>query len=223
MKIDIVSDTICPWCWVGKRRLEDALTSRPDLDVEVVWHPYQLNPATPKKGVDRKDYLREKFGTENYPEQILRALIEAGKTTDIDFQFNKMNRVPNTIDSHKVLRWAREFGHQDALAEILFRRYFIDYEDIGDVNTLAAATAEVGMDVDVIRARLSDNTDDETVRTEAQHASQIGISGVPTFIIDNKYAVQGAQTADVFLQVFLKADEDQETSGDTGIVGAAGD
>ena len=223
MKIDIVSDTICPWCWVGKRRLEDALAARPDLDVEIAWHPYQLNPATPKEGVDRKDYLREKFGTETYPEQMLSALVEAGEAIGIDFQFNEMNRVPNTIDSHKVLCWAREFGHQDALAEILFRRYFIDNEDIGDVNTLAAAAAEVGMDADVVRARLSDNTDDETVRAEAQHASQMGISGVPTFIIDNKYAVQGAQTAEVFLQVFLKADEDQVTGGDTGIATAAGD
>lgn len=223
MKIDIVSDTICPWCWVGKRRLEDALTSRPDLDVEIVWHPYQLNPATPKEGVDRKDYLREKFGTETYPEQMLGALVEAGEATDIDFQFNAMNRVPNTIDSHKVLRWAREFGHQDALAEILFRRYFIDNEDIGDIDTLAAAAAEVGMDADVVRGRLSDNTDDETVRAEAQHASQMGISGVPTFIVNDKYAVQGAQTANVFLQIFLKADEDQAAGGDAGTAAAAGD
>ena len=223
MKIDIVSDTICPWCWVGKRRLEDALTSRPDLDVEIVWHPYQLNPATPKEGVDRKDYLREKFGTETYPEQMLGALVEAGEATDIDFKFNTMNRVPNTIDSHKVLRWAREFGHQDALAEILFRRYFIDNEDIGDIDTLVAAAAEVGMEADLVRGRLSDNTDDEAIRAEAQHASQMGISGVPTFIVDNKYAVQGAQTADVFLQIFLKVDEDQAAGGDAGTAAAAGD
>ena len=223
MKIDIVSDTICPWCWVGKRRLENALTSRPDLDVEIVWHPYQLNPATPKEGVDRKDYLREKFGTETYPEQMLSALVEAGEAIGIDFQFTEMNRVPNTIDSHKVLCWAREFGHQDALAEILFRRYFIDSEDIGDIDTLAAAAAEVGMDADLVRGQLSDNTDDESVRAEAQYASQMGISGVPTFIVDNKYAVQGAQTADVFLQIFLRADEDHAAGGDPGTAAAAGD
>ncbi len=222
MKIDIVSDTICPWCFVGKRRLEAALAERPDLDVEIVWHPYQLNPTTPKEGVDRKDYLREKFGTETYPEQMLGALDEAGEATGIGFKFNSMNRVPNTIDSHRVLRWARDTEQQNALTEILFRRYFIDNEDIGDTKTLAAAAAEAGMDADRVRERLSGDTDDEAVRAEAQYASQMGISGVPTFIIDNKYAIQGAQTADVFLQVFAKVDEDQ-AAGDSEPATAAGD
>lgn len=222
MKIDIVSDTICPWCFVGKRRLEAALAEQPDLDVEIVWHPYQLNPTTPKEGVDRKDYLREKFGTETYPEQMLGALGEAGQSTGIEFKFNSMNRVPNTIDSHRVLHWARETGQQNALAEILFRRYFIDNEDIGDSETLTAAAAEAGMDADLVRERLSSDADDEAVRAEAQYASQMGISGVPTFIIDNKYAVQGAQTAEVFRQVFAKVAEDQ-AAGDAEPAAASGD
>ena len=222
MKIDIVSDTICPWCFVGKRRLEAALAEQPDLDVEIVWHPYQLNPTTPKEGVDRKDYLREKFGTETYPEQMLGALDEAGQSTGIEFKFNSMNRVPNTIDSHRVLHWARETGQQNALAEILSRRYFLDNEDIGDIETLTAAAVEAGMDADLVRERLSGDADDEAVRAEAQYASQMGISGVPTFIIDNKYAVQGAQTAEVFLQVFAKVAEDQ-AAGDAEPVAASGD
>jgi len=222
MKIDIVSDTICPWCFVGKRRLEAALAEQPDLDVEIVWHPYQLNPTTPKEGVDREDYLREKFGTETYPEQMLGALGEAGQSTGIEFKFNSMNRVPNTIDSHRVLHWARETGQQNALAEILFRRYFIDNEDIGDSETLTAAAAEAGMDADLVRERLSSDADDEAVRAEAQYASQMGISGVPTFIIDNKYAVQGAQTAEVFRQVFAKVAEDQ-AAGDAEPATASGD
>ena len=222
MKIDIVSDTICPWCFVGKRRLEAALAEQPDLDVEIVWHPYQLNPTTPKEGVDRKDYLREKFGTETYPEQMLGALAEAGQSTGIEFKFNSMNRVPNTIDSHRVLHWARETGQQNALAEILFRRYFLDNEDIGDIETLTAAAVEAGMDADLVRERLSGDADDEAVRAVAQYASQMGISGVPTFIIDNKYAVQGAQTAEVFLQVFAKVAEDQ-AAGDVELAAASGD
>jgi predicted DsbA family dithiol-disulfide isomerase len=219
MKIDIISDTICPWCFVGKRRLEAALAERPDLDIEIVWHPYQLNPATPKEGVDRKDYLREKFGTETYPEGMLGALAEAGESSGIAFKFNTMNRVPNTIDSHRVLHWARESGHQNALAEILFRRYFLDNEDIGDPETLIAAAVEAGMDGTTTRDRLSNDTDDDVVRAEAQHASQMGITGVPTFIVNNQYAVQGAQTSDVFLQVFEKIAELQ--AADT--VAAAGD
>jgi predicted DsbA family dithiol-disulfide isomerase len=133
-----------------------------------------------------------------------------------------MNRVPNTIDSHRVLHWARETGQQNALAEILFRRYFIDNEDIGDSETLTAAAAEAGMDADLVRERLSSDADDEAVRAEAQYASQMGISGVPTFIIDNKYAVQGAQTAEVFRQVFAKVAEDQ-AAGDAEPATASGD
>ncbi len=210
MKIDIVSDTICPWCFVGKRRLEAALAQRPDLDVEVVWHPFQLNPTTPKEGVDRKAYLKEKFGSETYPEGMLTSLSQAGDAAGIPFDFQNMNRVPNTIDSHRVLHWARESDHQDALAEVLFRRYFLDHEDIGSADTLAAAADEVGMDGTQIRQRLASDTDDERVRAEAQYATQMGITGVPTFIIENKYAVQGAQGAEVFLQVFEKLAEDAE-------------
>ncbi|MDA0369289.1 MAG: DsbA family oxidoreductase [Proteobacteria bacterium] len=222
MKIDIISDTICPWCFVGKRRLEAALAERPELDVEIVWHPYQLNPTTPKEGVDRKDYLREKFGSETYPDGMLGALGEAGHSTGIGFKFNEMNRVPNTINSHRVLHWARESGCQDALAEILFRRYFIDNEDIGDPDTLVAAAEEAGLDPTVIRERLADDTDDELVRAEAQHASKMGITGVPTFIVDGRYAVQGAQTSDVFLQVFDKIAEELQAA-DAEPAAAAGD
>ncbi|NQV79135.1 MAG: DsbA family oxidoreductase [Alphaproteobacteria bacterium] len=222
MKIDIISDTICPWCFVGKRRLEAALAERPELDVEIVWHPYQLNPTTPKEGVNRKDYLREKFGSETYPDGMLGALGEAGQSTGIGFKFNEMNRVPNTINSHRVLHWARESGCQDALAEILFRRYFIDNEDIGDPDTLVAAAQEAGLDPTVIRERLADDTDDELVRAEAQHASKMGITGVPTFIVDGRYAVQGAQTSDVFLQVFDKIAEELQAT-DAEPTAAAGD
>lgn len=214
MKIDIVSDTICPWCFVGKRRLEGALAQRPDLDVEVVWHPFQLNPSTPKEGVDRKQYLKEKFGTETYPEGMLTALGQAGKSAGIDFAFGAMNRVPNTVDSHRVLHWARETGAQNALAEILFRRYFLDHEDIGDHETLVAAAEEAGMDGAQVRERLASDADEDRIRAEAQYASQMGITGVPTFIVDNKYAVQGAQGEEVFLQVLDKIAEESEGSSD---------
>lgn len=223
MKIDIVSDTICPWCFVGKRRLEGALAQRPDLDVEVVWHPFQLNPSTPKEGVDRKQYLKEKFGTETYPEGMLTSLDQAGRSAGIDFEFGAMNRVPNTVDSHRVLHWARETGSQDALAEILFRRYFLDHEDIGDHGTLVAAAEEAGMDGAMVRERLASDADEERIQAEAQYASQMGITGVPTFIIDNKYAVQGAQGEDVFLQVFEKIAESEGAENDQVAAGASGD
>ena len=204
MQIDIVSDTICPWCLVGKRRLEAALAQRPNLAVEVQWHPFQLNPGTPIEGVDRETYIQEKFGSSNYPLQMLDALNAAGKSVDVDFDFHSMPRVPNTLRSHRVIRWAGEAGVQDALVDILFNRYFLEQGHIGDPEVLAKAAAEAGMDGDEVRLRLDRGDDAEVVASEDEHARRLGISGVPTFIVDQKYAVSGAQEPQALLQVFDK-------------------
>lgn len=204
MQIDIISDTICPWCLVGKRRLEAALAQRPNLDVEVQWHPFQLNPATPVEGLDRETYIREKFGSSNYPLQMLGALNAAGKSVDVDFDFHLMPRVPNTLRSHRLIRWAGEAGVQDAVVNILFDRYFLSQGDIGDPEVLAAVATEAGMDGGEVRLRLDRGDDAEIVASEDEHARRLAISGVPTFILDQKYAVSGAQEPEVLLQVFDK-------------------
>jgi predicted DsbA family dithiol-disulfide isomerase len=207
MKIDIISDTICPWCLVGKRRLEAALAQRPDLDVEIYWHPFQLNPEMPDGGIGRPDYLQEKFGEPNYPSGMLDNLISAGKSVDFEFKFDTMSRVPNTVSSHRVIRWATEAGLQDELVEDLFHRYFIENEDIGDISVLSEAAGRAGMDADSIAERLQSDEDAEVVRTEDKYAREMGIRAVPTFIFDGKMALQGAQPPEAFLQLFKKLEE----------------
>ena len=204
MQINIISDTICPWCFVGKRRLEAAVAQRPNLALEVSWHPFQLNPGTPIDGMDRAAYIQAKFGSSSYPQQMLSALNAAGESVGIDFDFGAMARVPNTIRSHCLIRWAGEADVQDAVVNILFDRYFLQQGDIGDPDLLAEVAAEAGMDGDEVRLRLDRGDDADVVAAEDAHVRTLGISGVPTFILDQKYAVTGAQEPQVLLQVFDK-------------------
>jgi len=204
MRIDIVSDTVCPWCYVGKKRLERALAQRPDLNVEIGWRPFQLNPDMPAEGADRATYLAGKFGGPERAKGIYQRVIDAAAGEGIPVDFDAMTRMPNTLASHSVMRWAAEAGVQHRIAEILFRRYFTEGQDIGDHAILADAAAEAGMDRAKVLADLAAGRDRDTVAAEDQMARDMGISGVPCFIIDRKYAVSGAQDPAMFLQVFDK-------------------
>ena len=201
MQIDIISDTICPWCYIGKRRLERALAQREELEVEITWRPFQLNPEMPAGGLDREAYLNAKFGGAQRAEQIYAAIREAGDGEGIDFAFDKIARTPNTIDSHRLLHWAGQAGLQDAVVEVLFQRYFEEGADIGDREVLVAIAAQAGMDGDEVRARFERGDDLELVAAQDTNARQRGVAGVPYFIIAGKYAVSGAQGPSVFLQV----------------------
>ncbi len=201
MQIEIISDTVCPWCYIGKRRLERALAQRDELEVEITWRPFQLNPDMPAGGLDREAYLNAKFGGAQRAEQIYAAIREAGGGEGIDFAFDKIARPPNTIDSHRLLHWAGEAGLQDGVVEVLFRRYFEEGADIGDREVLVAIAALAGMDGDAVRARFERGDDLELVAAQDTNARQSGVAGVPYFIIDGKYAVSGAQDPSVFLQV----------------------
>lgn len=202
MKIDIVSDTVCPWCFIGKRKLEKALAERPDLDVEITWRPFQLHPDMPLEGADRKEFIAKKFGSHERAKDLYNNVKMAGEAVDIPFEFEKIKRSPNTLDSHRLLRWSESAGCQDAMAEILFRRFFIDGEDLGDRSVLVAAAAEAGMDDTLVARLLEEGADLDTVAQEDQMAREMGISGVPFFIIDNKYALSGAQDPASFLAAF---------------------
>ncbi|MFC4270297.1 disulfide bond formation protein DsbA [Sneathiella chungangensis] len=208
MKIDIVSDTVCPWCFIGKRKLEQALAERPDLDVEITWHPFQLHPDMPKGGADRKEFIARKFGSHERAKDLYENVKMAGETVKIPFQFEKIERSPNTLDSHRLIRWAYSAGCQDRMVEILFRRFFIDGEDIGDHAVLIAAAEEAGMDTQLVADLLAKNADSDIVSEEDMRARQMGISGVPFFILDNKYALSGAQDAAAFLAAFDKIAEE---------------
>ncbi len=213
MKIDIVSDTVCPWCFIGKRKLEKALAERPDLDVEITWRPFQLHPDMPIEGADRKEFIAKKFGSHERAKDLYNNAKMAGDAVDIPFEFEKIKRSPNTLDSHRLLRWSESAGCQDAMAEILFRRFFIDGEDLGDRAVLIAAAAEAGMDENLVARLLEEGADLDTVAKEDQMAREMGVSGVPFFIIDNKYALSGAQDPASFLAAFDQIEAEKKAEG----------
>ena len=215
--VDIVSDTVCPWCYVGKRRFEEALANLPpDLDVYVGWRPFQLNPDMPAEGMDRQAYLSAKFGGDSRAKQIYDAIREAGETAGLDFDFANMARQPNTVDSHRLIdragRSDERPGLQDAVVERLFQACFMEGRDIGDRETLVALAADAGMDAEETRAYLESDEDVERIRQEDTMARQMGIQGVPCFIINRQYAVSGAQDPEVFLKAFEQVLAAEETA-----------
>ena len=201
MKIQIYSDTICPWCFVGKRRLDEALAQRPGLAVSIQWEPFQLNPDMPAGGADRDEYIRAKFGPGGYG-RMGDALLDAGLSVGIEFDFDRAARVPNTIDSHRLMAMASSVGRQAELAEVMFRQYFTDGLDIGDATVLTAAGIEAGLDEIQVRALLDGGEGRAEISRADDGARRIGISSVPTFIFDGRFAIVGAQDPEVFLQLF---------------------
>ena len=196
MQIDVISDTVCPWCYIGKRRLERAMKLRPQIQFDVRWRPFQLDPTTPKEGVERRVYIERKFGSTDKIKPIHTALLEAGKAEGIAFAFEKIARTPNTINSHRLIRWSHSAGVQDAVVEGLFRSYFIDGADIGDIAILAQIGADAGMDRELVEELLNSDADREKVEHEDTMARKIGINGVPTYLVGGKVLVTGAQDAD---------------------------
>ncbi len=202
LRIDIVSDTICPWCFVGKRRLERALAARPDLAVEIAWHPFQLNPDMPREGLDRRRYLEAKFGGADGARQIYDRIRDAGTGEGIAFDFDAIGTTPNTVDSHRLVKWAGEAGVQDAVVEALFRAYFFEGRNIGAAEVLADVAAACGMDRAAIAERLAGGDDRDHVAETARQMAAMGITGVPCYIVDRRYAISGAQDPTEFLNLF---------------------
>ena len=201
MLIDIVSDTICPWCFIGKRRLERALANRPDLDVRIGWRPFQLNPDMPSEGMDRQSYLAAKFGGEARAKRAYSPVIEAAEREGLGIDFDRIRRTPNTLASHRLIRWAATAELQHKVVEALFHRYFVQGEDIGDHAVLIEVATEAGMDVDLVTHLLAEGRDIELVRSEDRLAREMGIRGVPCFVFDRRYALSGAQDPEVILNV----------------------
>ncbi|MFI4967761.1 MAG: DsbA family oxidoreductase [Gammaproteobacteria bacterium] len=203
MRIDVFSDVVCPWCFVGKRRLEQALAAAKITDAEVHWHAFQLNPDLPPQGVDRRQYLESKFGPGSM-ERIHARLDEAGKSAGIEFQFDKIERSPNTLDAHRLLWLAGTQGHQGALKEALLRAYFLEGQDVGDRAVLAGIAAQAGIEAD-IPAWLASDAGIREVRADLAQAARLQISGVPFFIFDGRLALAGAQPPEVFQQALDEA------------------
>ena len=215
MDIDIFSDTICPWCFIGKRRLERALAERPQPDLRLRWRAFQLNPDMPEGGMDRQRYLELKFGGAADARSIYDQVRAAGESEGIEFAFDEMRRTPNTVDSHRLIRHAGNTAHQgrgrqDAVVQALFDAYFLRAEDIGDREVLAAAAAEAGLDAEATRAFLASDAEAEAVRAEDLGARQAGINGVPCFIFNGRHTLSGAQPPEVLFQLFDLANQEEE-------------
>lgn len=216
LSIDVFADPVCPWCWIGKRRLESALAARPDVDATVRYLPYQLDPSIPAEGLDRADYLETKFGDLARIRATHDQLAAIGRDEGIAFVFSEIERAPNTLDAHRAIRWAAEEGAiaQGALIERLFEAYFTDGEDISDRDVIARAADDAGLDWETLRDRLDSDEDLEIVREEVERARAIGVEGVPCIILAGKLVVMGAHPAEVLVEAIDRAlgDED-ETDG----------
>lgn len=193
--IDVVSDVVCPWCFLGMKRLESALASLPEVKAEVRWRPFQLDPTIPPEGKERKAYMLAKFSDEARLQQVHANLVSLGAVEGIAFDFDAITVAPNTLDAHRLIRWAAASGNdvQDRLARSLFSLYFEQGKDIGDHAVLVEAARTAGMDAAVVESLLATDADRDDVTNEIVTASRMGITGVPCFLIDGKYAVMGAQ------------------------------
>ncbi len=206
IRVDIVSDVICPWCFIGKRRLERALAAEAPGSIEIGWRPFQLNPEMPVEGMSRRDYLRAKFGEDDGGERY-KHVIAAGLEEGIPFAFERMQRTPNTVRAHRLIRWADRAGHADATVEALFVAYFTQGRDIGDAAVLAAVAGDAGLDPAAAQAYLESNEDDALIRAEDAFARKMGIHGVPCFVVERKYMVSGAQPPEMLAEVFRRVRE----------------
>jgi len=210
LTIDIVSDVVCPWCYVGKRRLERALelyrARRPDAPAPTVtYHPFQLNPDIPREGVPRAEYVEKKFGPRGYGAH--ERLVHAGAPLGIAFAFDRIERQPNTLPAHALIEWARRRGVQPAVKEALMKAFFVDARDLTDPLTLADVAAEAGLDRAEAETAIADAELLKHVAEEEEHAKTMGIHGVPFFILNRRLAVEGAQPADVLLEAMLEAEK----------------
>ena len=201
IRLDIFSDPICPWCFIGKANLDRALEAHPDHPFAIEWHPFQLNPDMPPEGADRRSYLEAKFGGKQNAVSIYARVAEAAEAAGVAINFEAMNRVPNTLDAHRMIHWAGLEGRQSVMVSALFRAYFRDGKDIGDKATLAALAGDAGMDAALAARLLATDADRADIAARDAHARQRGVNAVPTFVISNQYVLSGAQPVDLWGKV----------------------
>jgi len=208
--IDVVSDVVCPWCYIGKRRLEKAIASRPDLEVQVRFHPYFLNDWVPREGISRTEYLTTKFGSpERYNRNVPR-MIEAAASEGLTYAPDKIQRQPNTLDCHRLIFWAdQQNGSGPRMKQRLMSLYFSEGADLTDRETLVKAAADCGLDADRVRELLAGETDVDTVTRAAEQAKAAGIDGVPMFIFNGVLAVSGAQSPEYLVSAMERSVEER--------------
>jgi predicted DsbA family dithiol-disulfide isomerase len=195
--IDVVSDVVCPWCYLGKHRLEAAVRLRPDIEAEISWRPYFLDPRVPREGMTRVDYLSRKFGSDERIRPAHERLSRLGREEGIEFHFERIARQPNTLDVHRLIGWAQAAGRAAPVVEKLFSLFFSEGADLTERETLLVAAAAGGLDVEAVRRDLAGDRDAAAVEKAATDAAEAGISGVPFFIFNSRFAVAGAQPPDL--------------------------
>jgi predicted DsbA family dithiol-disulfide isomerase len=204
LHVDVISDVICPWCYVGKRRLEKAIAAF-DGQLTVRWLPFQLNPTMPKEGMRRREYRTRKFGSWERSLELDARLVEVGTAEGIKFAFDEIERTPNTLDAHRLIWLADKVGVQDAVVEALFRAYFTDGRDIGNRQTLVEVVTEVGLDRCKAEDQMNGDGGREAIRESDELARRSGVEGVPFFIVNGKVTLSGAQQPEAFLEAFKQA------------------
>jgi predicted DsbA family dithiol-disulfide isomerase len=213
IKLDILSDPICPWCYIGKAHLDKALAAEPDHPFVIEWHPFQLNPDMPIEGMGRRDYLEGKFGGKEAAVRAYAPVVEHAEKAGLKIDFEGMQRTPNTLNAHRLIHWAGIEGRQTAAASALFHAYFVDARDIGDTEVLADIADSIEMDAAVVTRLLGTDVDAEDIRKRDAHSRQMGVNSVPTFIVDGKHAVPGAQQPELWASVLadLKAQQNSNS------------
>jgi predicted DsbA family dithiol-disulfide isomerase len=201
IKLDILSDPICPWCFIGKTHLDRALATVPDHPFVIEWHPFQLNPDMPAAGMDRRAYLEGKFGGKEAAVRAYAPVVESAKSAGLEINFEAMQRTPNTLDAHRLIHWAGIENKQTDAVSALFKAYFTDGRDIGDAEVLGDIADGLGMDASVVSRLLGSDADRKDIQNRDAHSRKMGVNSVPTFIIAGKHAVPGAQPPEMWQKV----------------------
>jgi predicted DsbA family dithiol-disulfide isomerase len=206
LTIDVISDVICPWCFIGKRRLEKAIATIGDQhEFRVRWHPFQLNPTMPNEGISRREYRIKKFGSWERSMQLDANIVAVGKEEGIHFDFDRVERTPNTLDAHRLIWLADQQGVQDAVVESLFRAYFTEGRDISNRKTLIDVLTEAGLDPQLAEGMLESEEEMDAIKEAEERARRFRVEGVPFFIVNGEITLSGAQPPDVFLDAFRQA------------------
>ncbi|MFZ3583070.1 DsbA family oxidoreductase [Loktanella sp. DJP18] len=201
VKLDILSDPICPWCYIGKANLFKALDQVPDHPFVIEWHPFQLNPDMPAGGMDRRTYLERKFGDKDGAVKAYAPIVGKAEEAGLTINLDRITRTPQTLDAHRLIHWAGIEKAQTPMVDLLFQAYFVEGRDIGDHEVLADLADAAGMDAAIVARLLAGDVDADDIRARDAHSREMGISAVPTFIVASQHAVPGAQPTEMWMKV----------------------
>ncbi|MEL7299710.1 MAG: DsbA family oxidoreductase [Pseudomonadota bacterium] len=212
IKLDILSDPICPWCYIGKTQLDRALAEHPDHPFTIEWHPFQLNPDMAREGMDRAEYLERKFGGKEAAVQVYGQIQRHADEIGLTANLGDIKRTPNTIDAHRLIHWAGIEARQGPVVDALFQAYFVEGRDIGDAEVLADIADSAGLDAAAVQKLLATDEDVQMIRDRDTHSREMGVNSVPTFIVAGQHAVPGAQPPELWSKVIAEITEKMDES-----------